>query len=109
MTTAILKSAASTPWNLPAHKAHRCTCFDEAELRDSARRFRSALDAHYPGESSIIYASKAFSNVALFRLLAEEGVGFDVVSGGELATTQAADVDLSSVHFPRQQQERGRT
>lgn len=73
--------------------------FDEAELRDSARRFRSALDAHYPGESSIIYASKAFSNVALFRLLAEEGVGFDVVSGGELATTQAAGVDLSSVHF----------
>ncbi len=73
--------------------------FDEAELRDSARRFRSALDAHYPGESSIIYASKAFSNVALFRLLAEEGVGFDVVSGGELATTQTAGVDPASVHF----------
>ena len=73
--------------------------FDEAELRDSARRFRSALDTHYPGESSIIYASKAFSNVALFRLLAEEGVGFDVVSGGELATTQAAGVDPANVHF----------
>ncbi len=73
--------------------------FDEAELRDAARRYRSALDAHYPGESSIIYASKAFSNVALFRLLAEEGVGFDVVSGGELATTQAAGVDPASVHF----------
>ena len=73
--------------------------FDEAELRDAARRYRAALDAHYPGESSIIYASKAFSNVALFRLLAEEGVGFDVVSGGELATTQAAGVDMASVHF----------
>ncbi len=73
--------------------------FDEAELRDAARRYRSALDAHYPGESSIIYASKAFSNVALFRLLAEEGVGFDVVSGGELATAQAAGVDPASVHF----------
>ena len=73
--------------------------FDEAELRNAARRYRSALDAHYPGESSIIYASKAFSNVALFRLLAEEGVGFDVVSGGELATTQAAGVDLANVHF----------
>ncbi|MYD36901.1 MAG: diaminopimelate decarboxylase [Dehalococcoidia bacterium] len=73
--------------------------FDEEELRDSARRFRSALDVHYPGESSIIYASKAFSNVALFRLLAEEGVGFDVVSGGELATTQAAGVDPANVHF----------
>ena len=73
--------------------------FDEAELRESARRFRSALDAHYPGESSIIYASKAFSNIALFRLLVEEGVGFDVVSGGELATTQAAGVDPAAVHF----------
>ena len=73
--------------------------FDEAELRAAARRYRAALDAHYPGESSIIYASKAFSNIALFRLLAEEGVGFDVVSGGELATTQAAGVDPTSVHF----------
>ena len=73
--------------------------FDEAELRESARRFRSALDAHYPGESSIIYASKAFSNIALFRLLVEEGVGFDVVSGGELATTQAAGVEPAAVHF----------
>ncbi len=73
--------------------------FDESELREAARRYRSALDAHYPGESSIIYASKAFSNVALFSLLAEEGVGFDVVSGGELATTQAAGVDPANVHF----------
>ena len=73
--------------------------FDETELRAAARRYRSALDVHYPGESSIIYASKAFSNVALFRLLAEEGVGFDVVSGGELATTQAAGVDPANVHF----------
>ncbi len=72
---------------------------DETELRGAARRFRTALDAHYPGESSIIYASKAFSNVALFRLLAEEGVGFDVVSGGELATTEAAHVNPATVHF----------
>ena len=73
--------------------------FDETELRNAARQFRAALDTHYPGESSIIYASKAFSNVALFRLLTEEGVGFDVVSGGELATTEAAGVDPANIHF----------
>ena len=73
--------------------------FDEAEVRSAVRRFRSALDTHYPGEGSIVYASKAFSNVALFKLLAEEGVGFDVVSGGELATTQAAGIDPATVHF----------
>ena len=73
--------------------------FDETELRNAARQFRAALDTHYPGDSSIIYASKAYSNVALFRLLTEEGVGFDVVSGGELATTEAAGVDPANIHF----------
>ncbi len=73
--------------------------FDEQELRGAARSFRAALTRHYPGESAIIYASKAFSNVALFRVLAEEGVGFDVVSGGEMAVTEAAGVDPANVHF----------
>ena len=73
--------------------------FDEAQLRLSARRFRDALDQRYPAESSIVYASKAFSNVALFRLLAEEGLGFDVVSGGEMAVTEAAGIDAALLHF----------
>ncbi len=73
--------------------------FDEAQLRLSARRFRDALDQRYPAESSIVYASKAFSNVALFRLLAEEGLGFDVVSGGEMAVTEAAGIDPARLHF----------
>ena len=73
--------------------------FDEEQLRLSARRFSAALDSLYPGESSIVYASKAFSNVALFKLLAEEGLGFDVVSGGEMAVTEAAGIDPSLLHF----------
>ena len=38
------------------------------------------------------YACKAYINPALTQLLQEEGMGFDVVSGGELATAISAGV-----------------
>lgn len=40
---------------------------------------------------TICYSVKANSNVSLLRLLAREGCGFDVVSGGELERVLAAD------------------
>jgi diaminopimelate decarboxylase len=40
----------------------------------------------------IVYGTKAFANVALLRLLAEEGVGADVSTLGELAFARAAGV-----------------
>src|SRR5438045_8802625 len=40
---------------------------------------------------SICYSVKANSNLAILRLLARKGCGFDVVSGGELQRVLAAD------------------
>ena len=38
----------------------------------------------------MFYGTKAFPNVALLRLLREEGIGADVASAGELAFARAA-------------------
>ncbi len=63
---------------------------DEDTLRASARQYRNAFTQYYPGKSQVIFASKAWSCMAVVSILASEGIGFDVVSGGELYTTVKA-------------------
>jgi len=63
---------------------------DEQTLRASARQYRDTFKEFYPGESQVIYASKAWCCMAIASILASEGIGFDVVSGGELYTTTKA-------------------
>jgi diaminopimelate decarboxylase len=59
---------------------------DEATLRASCSAYRQALQRHYPGPSLALYASKANSSLAITALVAEEGLGLDAVSAGELLT-----------------------
>ncbi|HUZ16318.1 MAG TPA: diaminopimelate decarboxylase, partial [Gaiellaceae bacterium] len=59
----------------------------EETIRAQVRAYREAA----PG-ALIVYGTKAFANVALLRLLAEEGVGADVSTLGELAFAQAAAI-----------------
>jgi diaminopimelate decarboxylase len=56
----------------------------EHDLRARARAFRTALEAHHDGSGEVIFASKACPVTAVLRLFAEEGLGCDVASGGEL-------------------------
>ena len=71
---------------------------DEVTLRARCRQFADAFAARYPN-SKAVYASKAYINPALARIVAEEGLGLDVVSGGELAVAVAGDVPLRHVYF----------
>ncbi len=71
---------------------------DEVTLRARCRQFADAFAARYPN-SKAVYASKAYINPALARIVAEEGLGLDVVSGGELAVAIAGDVPLGHVYF----------
>jgi diaminopimelate decarboxylase len=57
----------------------------EQTLRDRARALRAAV-----GEGHIAFGTKAFPNVAVLRILREEGIGADVASVGELAFARAA-------------------
>jgi len=63
--------------------------YDELTLRRACREYREAFGEHYPG-ASVIYAAKAFICGALAHLLDEEGLGLDVISGGELAAAARA-------------------
>ena len=59
---------------------------DAKTIRSAAQAYVSSLKEHYPGDSAVMYACKANLNRGLAKLLASEGVGFDVVSQGELTT-----------------------
>ncbi|HEX6952538.1 MAG TPA: hypothetical protein VF124_07070, partial [Gaiellaceae bacterium] len=59
----------------------------EQTIRTQVHAYREAA----PG-ALIVYGTKAFANVALLRLLAEEGIGADVSTLGELAFARAAGI-----------------
>ncbi len=63
---------------------------DEETVRLASSQYRESLLRYYPGTSQVIYASKAWCSLAICSLVASEGLGFDVVSGGELYTTLEA-------------------
>jgi diaminopimelate decarboxylase len=52
----------------------------------------------YPNTKAV-YASKAFLTLEMARIVKREGLGMDVVSGGELFTAIKAEVDMSTVIF----------
>ncbi len=62
---------------------------DEADFRARAAAFQSAYtDRTVPG--SVSFAGKSFLSATTVRWLAEEGLGLDVCTGGELALSLAA-------------------
>ena len=71
---------------------------DEETLRNRCRSFVRAFQSRY-GDTQVVYASKAYINPALAKLFEEEGLGLDVVSGGELAIAQRVDFPLERVFF----------
>jgi diaminopimelate decarboxylase len=73
--------------------------FDEASILARARGYRDALRATYPGPSTVCYASKAYSAPWVLSLLADEGLGLDVVSGGELYVGVRSDFPRERTYF----------
>jgi diaminopimelate decarboxylase len=66
----------------------------EETIRAQAAAYREAA----PG-ALVVYGTKAFANVALLRLLAEEGIGADVSTLGELAFARAAGIGGDRILF----------
>ena len=59
--------------------------------RQISERFELFEDAFRGRPHTICYAVKANSSLAILRLLAEQGAGFDIVSGGELERVRKAN------------------
>jgi diaminopimelate decarboxylase len=72
--------------------------FDELTLRHKCREFKDEFDKYYP-DTLVIYASKAVLNRALALIFEEEGLGLDVVSGGELSIAHSVNFPLEKVYF----------
>src|SRR4030042_3378815 len=72
--------------------------FDEVTLRSKCQEFKTEFTKRH-SNTLIIYASKAFLNQALATIVKEEGLGLDVVSGGELSVAQSVDFPPEKIYF----------
>jgi diaminopimelate decarboxylase len=64
---------------------------DEQTLRSRAREYAAVLAGRHP-RSLVCFAAKAYPSASIIRILAEEGLGCDVVGCGELRIALAAGV-----------------
>jgi diaminopimelate decarboxylase len=71
---------------------------DEKHVRNQARLFIDSF-THPTLKTEVIYASKAFLTLAMCKLIEEEGLSLDVVSGGELYTAHIAQFNMNNVYF----------
>ncbi len=71
---------------------------DENLIRKNCRLYKNAMEKYY-GDGLVLYANKAFCSLWTCRLAAEEGLGLDVVSGGELFTAQKAGFPMEKICF----------
>ena len=72
--------------------------FDEAGLREKCREYKHEFDSRYE-DTTVVYSCKAFINKALLILLQKEGIGLDVVSGGELGIARSVDFPMEQIYF----------
>ncbi len=73
--------------------------FDEAYIRRMMRVYRDTIANKYDGKGMVLYASKAFSCEAIYRIADEENIGIDVVSGGELYTALQAGFPAERIYM----------
>lgn len=72
---------------------------DEDRIRENMRVYKKAFAENFPDGSEPLFASKANSFAQIYRIAAEEGMGIDVVSSGEIFTALKAGYPLINAHF----------
>ena len=69
--------------------------YDEATVRQRASEYVAAMgDA-----GQVLYSAKAFASPQFLRVIAEEGLGLDVVSAGELNLALKSEFPRERIHF----------
>lgn len=72
---------------------------DESDIRKACRLYKESFMEYYDGKGCPIYASKALNCLEICRIIKDEKIGMDVVSGGELYTAIRAGFPSSKIHF----------
>jgi len=67
----------------------------EATVRQRASEYVAAMG----GAGQVLYSAKAFASPRFLRVVAEEGLGLDVVSAGELHLALKSDFPTDRIHF----------
>src|SRR5258708_4049952 len=74
--------------------------YDRATIVQACQAYTRAFREIYrASESLMLYASKAYLAPPIARIMAEQGMGLDVVSGGELLLAQRVDFPMQRVSF----------
>jgi len=69
---------------------------DEELIRKNMKEYKESFEEFYPN-SRVHYASKAFMSLAMCKIAEKEGLGLDVVSGGELYTAIKANFPMEKI------------
>ncbi|OLE81200.1 MAG: diaminopimelate decarboxylase [Actinobacteria bacterium 13_1_20CM_2_65_11] len=69
--------------------------YDEATVRQRASEYVAAMGS----AGQVLYSAKAFASPRFLRVIAEEGLGLDVVSAGELYLAQKSGATGDRIHF----------
>jgi diaminopimelate decarboxylase len=72
--------------------------YDVAHIRQQARGYKQTFQ-ELGVKHKVVYASKAFSCLAIYQLLKEEEIACDVVSGGELYTALKGGMSPEQIEF----------
>ena len=72
---------------------------DEARIRANCRMYKNAFETAFCGAALPLYASKACSFKQIYRIMAEENMGIDTVSRGEIHTAIAAGFPAERIWF----------
>ncbi len=71
---------------------------DAGIIKQNMRDYKNVMDS-MPSGGLVLYASKAFSAKEIYRIANAEGIGVDVVSGGELYTALSAGMPAERICF----------
>lgn len=72
---------------------------DENKIRQKCRIYKTAMQENFTPDSMPLYASKALSFKYIYKIAAEENIGIDCVSAGEIYTAHAAGFPLERAYF----------
>lgn len=72
---------------------------DENVIRENCRTYRRAATEYFGADALPLYASKALCFTGIYKIAAEEGMGVDCVSGGELYTAKKAGFPAERIYF----------
>jgi diaminopimelate decarboxylase len=75
-----------------------CYIYSEQIIRENCQEYTKTFESNGV-DYEVIYAGKAFLVKALCKILAEEGIGIDASSGGEIYTALSAEFPAEKIYF----------